>query len=270
MTAYVLLSVVTHDICCRHELKHAIGGPQQLACCAECPLPQRASTPLPNSSSLLRKRGRLDHISETSIFDPASSLGLMPLHGPSLPAEPSATASCPDHSLDSLAAMENQAASTASISYCKELQGADTPQGSRPMTHAVSANGLHPTTRNGAGNSVHGNMPSTADSNGDDGSQHGGAGPGVGVGWGMSQQGGANGTGCNPVALVAAAKQAAAILEQNWHKREQHLAACIQRRVKHKQRYCSTLSLALQQLFVELSTPVSSPTSGCVPDTHVE
>lgn len=197
----------------------------------------------------------------------------MPLHGPPLPAELPAIASCPDHILDSLAAMENQAASTASISYCKELQGADTPQGSSRMTHAVSANALHPPASsslhvNGAGNSLHGNMPSAADSNGADGSQHGGAGPGVGVGVGVGNQGGPNRTGCNPVALVAAAKQAAAVLEQAWHKREQHLVACIHRRVRHKQRYCSTLPLALQHLFPELSTSVSSMTSGCASGSH--
>lgn len=194
-------------------------------CLAEHPLPQLASTPLPGSSSLLRKRGRLDHIPETSSFDPTASSGLLPLSRPPIPAELPAIASCPDHILDSLAAMESQAApDTCDASQLSTLRlqpmSTDAPQATAGIAFDL----------NSAGNSLHNPLATAANGMMVGSSQQSDVG-------GESQPGGSGRTGCNPLSLVAAAKQAAVVLEQNWHKREQHLAVCAQRWAKHKQRY---------------------------------
>lgn len=217
-------------MCCVGGAVHALAvvAPQCYISCggyAERPLPQLASTPLPGRSPLLRKRGRLEHIPEGGQLDPSAASGLVPLYGASLPAELPAIASCPDPILDSLAVMENQAA----LSSADGLQGPthmmqplSAPCGQPPLSgprgqHSSASNLLNMT---GVGPGVQNSVwaapePATA---------------------GISQQGVSSRTGCNPVALAAAAKQAAVVLEQHLQRREQHLAACAQRRAKHKQR----------------------------------
>lgn len=206
-------------------------------CTAECPLPQLASTPLPNTSPLLRKRGRLEHIPEAGPLEPPS--GLVPLHGSQHPTALPAIASCPDHILDSLAAMEGAALSTSAHSrqvpafMMQPLSGpvAQTPLSSPLVDPPLAVPRLRQTTSAGH------MFSTTGMANGVHSSFWAGAGTGI------SQNGVPSRAGCNPVALVAAAKQAAVVLDQQWQKREQHLAACAQRQAKHKQRLAAARKL---------------------------
>ena len=125
-------------------------------------------------------------------------------------------APCPHHVLDNLLEIRPETTAT-NVPTCS-LQGL-APAAAAGVTDDTAA-----VTDNGAGTSPHDASTSQ---------------PGAGAcqhDAGTSQHRAAVKSMCNPMALVAAARQAAGLLEQSWQKREQHLVTCAQRRSKQRHR----------------------------------